>query len=963
MDFKLLGKRLLSVALALVMAIPFIVLTPSVTVEASGAIAPPAFTGFAPGRHTVTVNGLQARVTAWNPTDAEVGGVPARSMTVDFTGTGSVTNGRFIVYARAANGGLATLPLGGGTPEAGWLETVDNGPMTNISTSTSGTVTLTFPAAGFANNNVRLYLGAVSNRASAVGFVTAAATGGAAQDVFSINGVTINAAHTITGATSSLGYTLSGTPAQTGTYRVWFAADSVALGGADAMDLADALASQPDTMLHPAILIDLANAPRGLVPQIPGVFSLESGTAVGVAEGLWAQNMRNPGAAVVRVEFVPPAPMIPVAPDVDSFFYHINYDNDSISFGTGFTVFTQIAQLDTNNRPVVGADGSPNIIARDVPHMGLNVNGVYQGIDRRNIQVIFNRRADRIRADRGNWQIIPLSGTHDLTRNVRRGGYLGVRWTHPTTGVTELLHVIRIAERANHRDLRPYRAEIYLPSRMVGEVVQINEFIQNPSTTHTLQVRVGGDRGGAFNANRPQVATERLLPGERHYIPHDWIPRGTRGTISIAPVLPTQFLWDAPSTSANFMHIRDLYHTGSTNGYRFMGDDWQAVPLAGAIADLANGQFASQLVRFRIPNQPIAPAVGRFALLPGRNGGPAFVSRTNAHMKVLLGTDANDQQVWARLPQNNATVAQITNLFAIGSGTADAPVPFNLPVREVVIAGSGTFGQPDYVPATTREYIDLQFRFFRANRLVSLPGIWSVRADQFDGAILAAVTVGFDGGIGSSDATTVTATDATLRAAGYNITIATTNGRTNVANGAVVTDWFTNLPTGLVATVNQVQNSGATVRINITGTTTDTAARNLDIVIPASAVVDSDTPLPVTNPVNGTPIALARINIPAYGGGTPAPTVTLNPATVTIDTATPSATVAVEGTADGATTVATDLPAAVLPYVTVSVSADGDTITVAVTGTPVSAPIDNTFTVVIEREGETANLEVVIDLS
>ena len=830
MDFKLLGRRILSVALALVMAIPFIVLTPSVDVEAA-QLAPPAFTGFAPGRHRVTVNGLSAQVSTWDAT--------TRTMTVDITGTGSVANGELILYARAGTGPNTANVSGGFTGlGAGWLQTRDSGLMTQIVANPTGTVTLTFDDAGtFTNNNVRLYLGVRTNASAFVPGNTS----------FAVNGVTIAATHTPNPGVGSadLELVLSGTASETGSLRVWFTEDSSAV-------------TQTDTDITIVNRPATGWGPWGGTPPVSTFELTEGGTTNETVS--WTQGFMIPSATVIRVEFTPPPTFIPTPTEPGDFFYVIDFVNESVIFGNNFNVYTQIAELDPRNgRPIVDANGVPNIIDR--------VGGPLEEVNRLHIHTTFNRRADRITAARGNWQPT-WNGIVDISRNVRRGGYLGVRWRNPVTQLDELIHLIRIDEQANHRDLRDYRAQIFLPSRMVGDVVEINNFIQNPSSptgqNHTLEIRVGGDRGGVFNANRPQVATERLAPGARFYINHDIIPRGTRGTFRIAPQEPTNFLFAAPDTNADYVHIRDLARRpGQTQGWTFDGYNFVPVLLTDALAE--TGAFGSRLVRFRIPNQPLSPAVSRFAVLPGRNNGPLFVSRTNMHMQVLLG-ERNGAQVWARMPQNNATVAQIIGLFNVGTGTDTAPEPFTLPVRTVYTAAVGNPGDDNYVPAGSHVVHDFEFRFFRPNRVVSAPGIFTVRADQFDASLQAAVTEGAV--IGSNAGTVVTATEATLVAAGYNIRIGTVGGQTNVANGAVVTDWFTNLPTGLVATVNQVQSGGSNIRINITGATTEPLPiqRNLEIIIPGSALEGSNDPLPVTNPQDGSPYALARINIAAYGG-------------------------------------------------------------------------------------------------
>lgn len=860
MDFKLLGKRILSIALALVMAIPFIVLTPAATVDAA-QVAPPAFTGFAPGRHRVTVNDFSARVDAW---DADT-----RTMTVELSGDATIANGRFIVYARAGNSGLNNNRLLGGSinPEAGWRKTVDSGPITNISTDTSGTIDLVFPETGFTNTNVRLYIGVVSDRASAVGLIN-----GTDVDVLTVNGITVTASHYRPNPAafySVLSYTLSGTPTQTGTYRVWFAADSAELGGTAPFDLGAGFAAASNLLVErPALLYNTANAPWSSSQQSPGAFSLTAGTAASAdATGNWSLNVPSPGATVIRVEFAPPAPLIPVPVEPNNFFYVINYARETVSIGDRFNVWTQIGNLDNNGRPVVNADGEPIIIDR--------VGGPLTNVEQRHISVIFNRRADRIRADRGNWIMVGMRGEVDISRNVRRGGYLGVRWLNPVTRQHELIHVISIGERANHRLLRDYRANIYVPSRVVGDRLEINEFIHNPSDLN-LEVNIGGDRSGLFNANRPHVATEYLAPGQEVHIPHDLIPRGTRGSFRIAPQESTNFLFASPDTNAPFMHVRDLARLDGnpTRGYRFDGDDWTPVPLTDVLAE--TGTFGSQLVRFRIPNQPVAPAGARMQLSPGRRAAdPFFISRTNQHMKVLVGHDS-DGPVWRALPQNNVTVPQIRSLFAGNPGATPAVPAFSLPLRRVYTAAVGDPGTDGHVPAGYHYVHDFEFRFFRANRVVSAPGFFTVRADAFDASVVATVHSGAVIGEGA----TVTAAGAELRTTGHMIEIRTRGGSTTVDEDDVVTAWFTNLPTGLVATVTRVRGNGSEVQVTISGTTTETdVARNLIIVIPA-ANIDGDADVPVVNPPAPAPAtggaALARVEIVAYDGGGNAPGYTAN---------------------------------------------------------------------------------------
>ena len=551
----------------------------------------------------------------------------------------------------------------------------------------------------------------------------------------------------------------------------------------------------------------------------------------------------------------------------DNFFYVINHVAETVSIGSAFT----FPRLDPRT-PAVRNPNAPSTLpefltanactdacADDCTDPCSVASIVWGNAYRDQVQFIFNRRADRIRIDRGSWQVTE-SGEVDISRQLRRGTYMGIRRPDPNNrGQFELIAIIPLAPRPAHREIRAFRRDIYVPSRLVNNEIQDGEFLQNPGfpvqgtdarTGPDLEVRINSDRGPLSGS----IATERLAPGQRHPFPHDRLPRGTRGTFRIAPTNTVNFL----EHNGEYTCVRELYHMGIT--VTSGGED---VRLPGS--EYNPGNFGSAIVRFRIPNQPIPPAVSRMAITPGRNGAAQFISRTNAHMRVLLGYETVEvdgvnvtRQVWVPLSPN-ITVSGMISLFA----------------------AQGVYGEPDYRPAFPLPltpnglYNEFEIRFFRNNRVTSAPGFFRVNADRFQEATN--VTARVESVIirGTQYDERTTAQNPLNRPNGVNVQVRTSGGvvtgvtAASGRNGYNVSDWFVPaLPAGLSATVNQVSAGGSGIRIAIWGVPTEATAGYvpLRIVIPPAYFADWNEPVSVEN-TETDGVYAARISI--EGGVSP----------------------------------------------------------------------------------------------
>jgi len=238
--------------------------------------------------------------------------------------------------------------------------------------------------------------------------------------------------------------------------------------------------------------------------------------------------------------------------DGNDFFYVMNFAAETISFGGRFTVRPEqhvMAWTEHNGvyayRVQKNPDGSIQTEMTEIVD-----------ISRAQITYTFNRRADRVvpriryhanpaRAEYRTLRDVRWSGTWsatdtgevDISRQLRRGGFMGVRKT--VDGVHTMLAVIEIPARPDNRALRAERRNIYLPTVWTAaDGVNNREFLQNPITSNVYnrhgvllytptawEIRLLGDRGFV---HREVLRTEFIKPGEKLFHPHDRLPRNSR---------------------------------------------------------------------------------------------------------------------------------------------------------------------------------------------------------------------------------------------------------------------------------------------------------------------------------------------------------------------------------------------------------------------------------------------------
>jgi len=585
----------------------------------------------------------------------------------------------------------------------------------------------------------------------------------------------------------------------------------------------------------------------------------------------------------------------------DRFFYVMNFAAETVSFGDGFTAHPQSHVLAYTAHNGVYAYR----VQRDADGAIQTVSTPLGNIPREQIQVSFNRRADRVqpriryhanpnRDNYGTFRDIRWSGTWsrtgtgevDISRHLRRGGYMGVRRTINNNEHT-LLAVIPLPARPNNAALRAERRNVYLPSIFtVADGVNSREFLQNPILANAYdrrgnliytpapwEIRLLGDRGFV---HREILRTEFIKPGEHFALPHDGLPRGSRGTFRIAPIETNNFIW----FDGEFTSIRDLlndpdpstparFRENPDNAYdRQVQDDYNEWH------SLGEGNFGSPTVAFRVPNQPNAPRVDRMVMTAGRNGAAHFISRTNANMRVKVGyeTVQYDYVLW------------VDGVSTDRQGSKEVPVwrPLrsNIPIQEVIDLFTAFYNDyasvyPQYrlaseVPgnATGTSY-RFEIRQFRNNRIPSAPGFLTLTAQEFN------------------DRTNITASVAPVVVTGnqhefnpaapiirngVNLVV-TSNGGTFVANvpgsdpavrmvGHDISGWVQVrnadgiiLPLsdfGLEATVGALAAGNSRLTVRIQGRPT-TAADNLGFVItvPAGYITGATDSLVIENAVVG----------------------------------------------------------------------------------------------------------------
>lgn len=532
----------------------------------------------------------------------------------------------------------------------------------------------------------------------------------------------------------------------------------------------------------------------------------------------------------------------------DNFFYTVNYASDSISFGETFVA--NILELQPNGRAAVDANGNPILARYPEGHPNEGEVMLIPG-NLENISFLFNRRVDRINPNRGNWQRTATGDVY-FARQLRNGGYVGVRQritSGPRIGQHDLIAIIELSPRPLHRSIRAHARDIYRPifARGVGPTLTIEEgnFIHNPEPgTYTpgegwsndrgydITVRIGMDR---VITARNALATERLVPGQRFYMDHDGIPRGSRGTFNIAATETTNFI----EYGGEWHGVRDLIRVGGGAGLTVE----QLQDLLG------EGNFASQQVRFRIPNQPNAPATARMALSPGRNGGQMFIARTTVHMRVKVGYELIDDSGPTPVVTSTRTLAQQAASRQPYYTSVWRPLTANIPVGDFMDLFEDFEFPADNI---------YEIRIFRNNRVASAPGfLTTLPADMetltHPSATVANVTV-------TSPATGNT--QGVVR--NTNVRLVMSNGRfdsttltANANTGTDVRSWFTNLPPGVSARVVGQGGNWSTLTVRLFGMAAAASGENepFTINIPGTAVANWTEDVAVeTNP-------LARMHI------------------------------------------------------------------------------------------------------
>jgi hypothetical protein len=548
----------------------------------------------------------------------------------------------------------------------------------------------------------------------------------------------------------------------------------------------------------------------------------------------------------------------------DIFFYAINYVDETISFGNGFSIF---------ERPLFSA---PDARGRRTLEMynGLPVYEVLEtpidGILRQEITFIFNRRADRIDVTRGNWSRTG-TGNPEFSRQIRRGGFVGVRRALPSGG-HELIAIIPLDARPCNRAIRAHRRTVFqAPILQPGNSIETTGHFHNPEPVDgaTLEIRIGQDRR---NPHLGYLATERLAPGGIHPMPHDLLPRGSRGTYRVAPTDVENFvLYDGTMWA-----VRDILAMYRRTNYLA----YPAAPVVPVCDDgepivLGEGNFGSMIVRFRIPNAPNAPAVARMTMTPGRNGQPFFISGTNQNMFVNVGTrDIYEAGVFVRTVTEweplarNIQLGAFLGLFVPRAEDAADNITRVLPTTRDVTTSTTTDGVTTTTTTTVR---DFEIRMLRLGRVQSAPGFLTLSVDAMDANLVASARVNpvlVEGVAMNQDLR------APLNRTGTRVIIDTTNAivtgvqRNQVVGGADAPaddNWFPNLPAGLEARITALSAGNSRITVTIRGIAEVGSTDAIEIVIPADRGF-GPAPFPVANvPVpTGDPVvylAPARFNI------------------------------------------------------------------------------------------------------
>jgi len=580
----------------------------------------------------------------------------------------------------------------------------------------------------------------------------------------------------------------------------------------------------------------------------------------------------------------------------DGFFYDINFLSETVLFGSSFSwEFDCICDA---------ACVRPSICGEQI-------------VKREQLQYTFHAKEANVRPTppnargvikwKGKWNTT-LTGEVDISKNIRKGGFIGVRMVLPN-GQFRFIDTVRIPAQENVKDVNKAAKFIYdfrtqTLQNPTGEVLN--------TIASELNVRIGNDRG---LIHREILATELLSPGEKVFFAHDLIPRGVGGTFRIAPVQPTGFVMVNASGAIDeengvFTSVRDLVREGKKDGATpfttcictpAQGVNCQATATATcAEVELEKGQFGSKMAKFRIPNQPNAPKTAPMAVTPGRNGAPFFLSKTNAKQALILGErpltvddeivrDTNgriiNELVWVPLTPNISLQALLDIVATANDSTSSNFVPNTDRLRSYrddllsnnLILEIRTFKLIKGTPVTS----DLTSADLASP--LSAPGIVEIPLSRIEGnlgvtaslsALAAAHTPIHRGSFIRANNN--------LPTAGISLRIVTTGGVINGdVRGTNVETWFTSLPAGVEAVVTGISGATTTVALRVpAGGTLSNDAFNapMEIRIPVEAILVGGRPytgavVEVDNPVTDdvARVRFAIDEVPVDTGSAPVP--------------------------------------------------------------------------------------------
>jgi len=488
----------------------------------------------------------------------------------------------------------------------------------------------------------------------------------------------------------------------------------------------------------------------------------------------------------------------------ENFFYSINYDRETVSFGETFRVQIGDAFVPVRREQISYLVVAPNKVAK------------------------FKTANNAVK---GKW-LATGTGEVDVSRSLKKGGVLVVRAVLPGRNPV-IVEYIDLPARPNAKTL--------LPKTLRKEIYNFRTQRFENTSDQTLEVKIGNDRG-FFSSEI--LATERLAPwgadkdnpapGSTKMRLQDNIPNGTPGTYRIAHEQPLEFLMVKENGDDVLRSVRDLFREAPKDAdgktpttVTVTNDKGETVVLTNP-AD--SGSFSSAVVKFKFPKQGNAPATTKMIQTPGKNGAPSFIGGTNNKMKVALvaqGDNPRTEDQWARMFEEkgkNITVAALLKLFENHPGMLET---VEIDGNDKIVIEIRTFTEKNGVqtkPDSAPAYLVLD-----ASVKAGIPVRATVRNIVVGGANGTLVGKA----IPNRTNVVINSFESFFTADAGVITVEKVN------------DWFTNLPDGLSVSA-VVRNNNTQVTVTISGTPTEESAALLAITIPAEALVSSDVDVTVT---------------------------------------------------------------------------------------------------------------------